>query len=114
MTVRITINRNIYRQGRQAMQTGLTRMLTDIHRDAVTNAPIGSPPEDKHPGLLKASGRFKLQGMKGYVAFGGSRVPYARRREYENRKHPQTKHYLRNAVNKAAARKDTYFTGILK
>ena len=52
--------------------------------------------------------------MRGYVVFGGGRVPYARRREYENRKHPQTKHYLRNAANKAAARKDTYFTGILK
>lgn len=66
MSLRVTINKGVYEQGRQAMRNGLAHMLTDIHKDAVTNAPIGKAPEDKHPGLLKDSGRFKLQGMKGY------------------------------------------------
>ena len=91
MSLRVIINKGIYAQVRQAMQQGLAHMLTDIHKDAVTNAPIGEEPEDKHPGLLKDSGRFELQGMKGYIAFGDDSVPYAKRREYENHRHPGTR-----------------------
>lgn len=111
MSLQVTINKSVYEQGRQAMRNGLAHMLTDIHKDAVTNAPIGKAPEDKHPGLLKTSGRFKLQGMKGYIAFGGGRVPYAKRREYENHRHPGTRLYLHRAVAKAQAHADNYFQG---
>lgn len=111
MSLHVTINKGVYEQGRQVMRNGLAHMLTDIHKDAVTNAPIGKAPEDKHPGLLKDSGRFKLQGMKGYVAFGGGRVPYAKRREYENHRHPGTRLYLHRAVAKAQAHADNYFQG---
>lgn len=114
MSLHVTINKGVYEQGRQAMRNGLAHMLTDIHKDAVTNAPIGKAPEDKHPGRLKDSGRFKLQGMKGYVAFGGGRVPYAKRREYENHRHPGTRLYLHRAVAKAQAHADNYFQRILK
>jgi hypothetical protein len=114
MSLRVTINKGVYEQGRQVMRNGLDRMLTGIHKDAVTNAPIGKAPEDKHPGRLKDSGRFKLQDMKGYVAFGGGSVPYAKRREYENHRHPGTRFYLHRAVAKAQAHADNYFQRILK
>lgn len=114
MSLQVTINKSVYEQGRQAMHQGLAHMLTDIHKDAVTNAPIGKAPEDKHPELLKTSGRVKLKGMKGYIAFGGGNVPYARRREYENHRHPGTRLYLHRAVAKAQAHADNYFQRILK
>ena len=53
MSLRVTINKGVYEQGRQAMRNGLAHMLTDIHKDAVTNAPSGKAAEDNHPGLLK-------------------------------------------------------------
>lgn len=114
MSLRITMNKSIYTQGRQAIHNGLAHMLADINKDAVTNAPIGKAPEDKHPGRLKESARFKLQDMKGYVAFGGGSVKYAKRREYENHRHPGTRFYLHRAVAKAKAHADNYFTRILK
>lgn len=63
---------------------------TKIHRDAGKNAPV-----DK--GSLKKSGR--IENIKnGYsIAFGGGSVRYAKRRHYENRKNPQTLHYLERA-----------------
>lgn len=114
MTLKITVNKSVYNQGREAMRTGLTRMLVDIGKDAVTNAPIGKAPKDKHPGALKHSARFKVDNFKGYVVFGGGRVPYAKRREYENHLHPHTRMYLHKAVAKAEAHKEDYFTRILK
>ncbi len=50
-------------------------------------------------GALKSDGRVeKIQ--DGYsVVFGDSRIPYARRRHFENRKNPATIHYLERAGN---------------
>lgn len=36
------------------------------------------------------------------VIFGSDRVPYARKRHYENKKHPGTRYYLKNAGDTAA------------
>lgn len=36
------------------------------------------------------------------VIFGGSNVPYARRRHFENKKNPQTLHYLQRAGDSVA------------
>lgn len=50
-------------------------------------------------GALRSSGRVVEKGSKVSAVFGGADVgvPYARRREFENRKNPQTLHYLRLA-----------------
>lgn len=48
-------------------------------------------------GALKSDGRVEMRDTSMAVVFGDGRVPYARRRHYENRKNPQTLHYLKNA-----------------
>ena len=53
-------------------------------------------------GALKSDGRVETSQngsvVQVKVVYGDSRVPYARRRHYENRKNPQTKYYLENAA----------------
>lgn len=73
-------------------------MATSIKNLATILAPIGTFPEDKSPGKLKASGRVnKLNEAEYEVTFGGGNVPYARLRHYVNNRNPQTKLYLERA-----------------
>jgi len=66
-------------------------MATDIHRQASILAPHAS-------GALIGSGRITRNGQADYdVTYGGGKVPYAKRRHYENRKNPQTLKYLERA-----------------
>ena len=54
-------------------------------------------------GALRADGRVNKQGSASYeVEFGDARVPYARRRHFENRKNPQTLYYLERAGDRVA------------
>lgn len=74
------------------LNDGLLEFVTDIHRRAIINAPIQT-------GALKNSGRIEKI-MGGYaVKFGNSRVPYAIRRHFENKKNPQTRLYLYRAAD---------------
>lgn len=67
-------------------------MGTDILNRAIMNAP-------KLSGALVRSGRLVKTGEASYaVTFGDNQVRYAYRREYENKKHPSTIHYLKNAA----------------
>ena len=92
MGYRFTYNPSWKSKGTQIMRKGLARMLSDIHQQAVLNAP-------KKTRALANSGRFKMEsGLKGKVTFGGGDVPYAKRREYENRLHPSTRFYLKRAA----------------
>lgn len=51
----------------------------------------------KLSGALRENGRV-VKGTNGRkVVYGDSSVPYARRRHFENRKNPQTLHYLQRA-----------------
>lgn len=52
----------------------------------------------KLSGALVESGRVDSNPAGGIsVIFGGGNVPYARRRHFENKKNPQTLHYLQKA-----------------
>lgn len=83
----------------------LLSMVTDIHRVAVMNAPHLT-------GALQYSGKVKKTATLSYeVAFGDSRVPYALRRHYENKKNPQTIGYLKNAGKSITANIGKYFKG---
>lgn len=76
----------------QATEEGLFDMITDVHKRAVILAPV----EDGH---LANSGKIEKI-TRGYsLTFGSSRVPYARRRHFENNKNPQTKRYLSKAAD---------------
>lgn len=87
----------------QQLNEGGVRMMTDILKMARQNAPVLT-------GALRNSGRFQqLSTVKWRIAFGNSRVPYARIREYTNRLHPNTIRYLQRARNTAASRAKSYF-----
>lgn len=77
------------------VDTGLLEMTTDIHTRSTVLAP-------KDTRALVNSGRIgKVTG--GYkVTYGSSRVPYARRRHFENKKNPQTLRYLEKAGDSVA------------
>ena len=105
MPVKVTMNKNWSKQIESGMQKALLEMVTDIHTKAVILAPVET-------GALKNSG--KVEPVKdGYrVKFGSSRVPYARRRHFENNKNPQTKGYLAKAGDSVArGDKSKYFRG---
>ena len=71
-------------------------MATDIHRQAGMLAPLDT-------GNLKSSGKIARRGQAHYsIAFGGTRVPYAKRRHFENKKNPQTLEYLTRAGDNVA------------
>jgi hypothetical protein len=66
-------------------------IATDILTRAIMNAPKAS-------GALVRSGRVKRLSDSNYtVIFGDNSVKYAYRRHEENKKNPQTLHYLDNA-----------------
>lgn len=51
----------------------------------------------KLTGALRSDGRVEMVDTAVAVVFGDGRVPYARRRHFENRKNPQTLNYLEKA-----------------
>lgn len=73
------------------MKAASLQMATDIQRRAVMIAP-------RDTGALVSSGVIEPISATAFkVVFGGGRVPYARRRHYENFKNPQTLRYLKRA-----------------
>ena len=68
-------------------------MANSILNTAMLKAP-------KLTGALKSDGRVEMRDTAMAVVFGDNRVPYARRRHYENRKNPQTLHYLKDSGDK--------------
>lgn len=105
MPVKVTMNRNWSRQIESQLNAGLLEMATDIHKRAVILAPVDT-------GALRNSGDVDRV-TNGYaVRFGSARVPYARKRHFENRKNPQTRGYLAKA-GESVARGNTgkYFRG---
>lgn len=67
------------------------QIATDIHRRASVLAP-------KDTRALVNSGKInRIKSGEYEITFGGGRVPYARRRHYENKKNPQTLGYLERA-----------------
>lgn len=56
-------------------------------------------------GALRSDGDVRKVGRLTYeVKYGDERVPYARRRHYENKKNPQTRYYLTNAGDEVVKR----------
>lgn len=105
MPVKVNINKNWSGPIEDDLQAGLLEMATDIHRRAVILAPVDT-------GALANSGVI-AQVKDGYsVTFGSTRVPYARRRHFENKKNPQTIEYLSKAGDSVArSDKSKYFRG---
>lgn len=106
MPVKVNIRPNWAGEIERSMQAGLLEMATDIDRRAKILAPVDTR-------ALANSGRVERLSQWAFrVIFGSSRVPYARRRHYENKKHPGTLRYLERA-GESVTRGDTskYFRG---
>lgn len=88
------------------LDIGMLDLATVIHRDAGNLAP-------RDTGALIASGRIRKNGVGNYsIVFGGGSVPYAKRRHYENRKHPGTLNYLKRAGDANSKQIKQYLKGI--
>ena len=73
------------------LETAAAKMATAVHERSAILAP-------KDTRALVNSGRIVRSGKATYkVIYGSSKVPYARRRHYENNKNPQTLLYLERA-----------------
>lgn len=105
MAVKVRIDKNWATKQQAGMKLAVLEMATDIHRRAVMLAPVLSR-------ALVNSGIIEPV-TDGYrVKFGSSKVPYARRRHFENKKHPQTLGYLTKAGDSVArGDKSKYFRG---
>lgn len=76
-----------------------------LHRSTVI-APVLS-------GDLVDSGRVEANPAGGIsVVFGGQAVPYARRRHFENKKNPQTLHYLKRGGDSVAKEGPKQYIGL--
>lgn len=82
---------NVYKQV-QAMN--IKRELSARASRTLSRARVLVPVDT---GTLKNDGRVEKIDDGYSVIFGDAKVPYARRRHYENKKNPQTKHYLERA-----------------
>ena len=105
MPVKSSLNKNWSKEGESSIKKGLLEMVTDILTRAVILAPIETS-------ALRNSGVVEpiVNGYK--VKFGSSRVPYARRRHFENKKNPQTLGYLAKAGDSVVrGDKTKYFRG---
>lgn len=81
---------------KKKLSSAVAEMGVDILNRAIMNAPKAS-------GALVRSGRVVKTGTTSYsVSFGDNAVRYARKREFENKKNPQTIHYLKNAGDSVA------------
>ena len=105
MGVKVTSKIKEWGAKKQAdMDKSLLELASVIHRDASNLAP-----RDK--GNLIASGRIEKKGNGYAVSFGGGSIKYAKRRNYENRKNPQTLHYLDRAGDKNSKNFVKYMKG---
>lgn len=88
----------------KGLEKGLAEMATDIHAKASILAP-------KETRALVNSGKITRIDAEAYkVSFGSSKVPYARRRHFENKKTPSSLGYLSKAADAVArSDKDKYF-----
>ena len=96
-TIRYTDNSaKVLKEETQKIDNALAKMGTAILNRAQMYAPVLT-------GALRADGRVVKDSPSSVtVRFGGFSVPYARRRHYENNKHPATKYYLERAGNQVA------------
>lgn len=105
-TVRVTSHIKPWSQKKaQDLDIAVLDAVTDIHRGAGILAPKASR-------ALVNSGRIVKKGIGHYaVVFGGGRVPYAKRRHFENRKTPTSLRYLERAGDSTARNFRRYIRG---
>jgi len=103
MPIKVNINKNWSKPKEKGLDVGLLEMTTDVHRRAVILAP-------KDTRALANDGRIEKISEGYRVVFGSAKVPYARKRHYENKKNPGSIGYLDKAGESVArGSKGKYF-----
>jgi len=104
MAVKVTYNSNWTKVIKgDWTEKGLLELTTDVHRRSKMLAPVLTR-------ALVNSGVIESIPNGYRVKYGSPRVPYARKRHFENNKHPQTKYYLSKAGESVArGDKSKYF-----
>lgn len=102
----VKINRTWSKDQEKNLEVGLLQLITDVDRRSAIIAP-------KETSALVNSRRITKLGAFVYqLKYGSARVPYARRRHFENKKNPQTLGYLDKAADSVArGNKTKYFRG---
>ena len=112
--VRFAWNKNKLTSLDMNTQQGLVMMGYDVANQAKRNAPYetGNLRNSIRAVRVPTGGVDIIAGGN----FGGKSVPYAKRREYENKKNPQTKFYMKRALNTVLQSnwQQKYFGGITK
>lgn len=92
-----------------------------IAAEAQRGAPVGVYPKGskKSGGSLLNSIRTTTNNKDEVLvlaggSFSGKKVPYAKRREYENNKNPHTKYYMRNSFKWGEENYQNCFKGVTK
>lgn len=97
------------------IRENITKAMVDLGMDTAYEAQKNAPYDT---GALVESIRISVQRGKLFVVAGGTasgyNIPYARRREYENNLHPDTKKYMHNALDWAGKHFEEYFKDITK
>lgn len=98
------------------VERNITEAMMSLAQDTAHQAQIGAPVDS---GALVNSIRVQQSGDRTVLILaggtaGGYHVPYARRREFENRKNPGKRYYMKNAFEWAQKNRDGYFKGITK
>lgn len=91
----VTMDRGWEQNLTRNSKKGVLAMATDIHKRAVILAPVDTSALANSGAVEPVTNGYKIK-------FGNSRVPYARRRHFENKKHPATKMYLAKAADSVA------------
>lgn len=92
MSIKVTDNLPQWLAKEKKRQDGA---MEEVANDVLIRARMNAP---KDSGKLVASGHVKkLKDGSYIVEFGNANVRYAKKRHYENKKHPQTLKYLENA-----------------
>lgn len=90
MPVKVTMKPNWDSAIENGIKLGYLELVTDIHRRSTILAP-------KDTRALVNSGIIKAITGGYAVRYGSTRVPYARRRHFENKRNPHTMGYLAKA-----------------
>lgn len=111
VSVSFRIDQSKLNQIERNIMQGVKKMGWDIATQAQRNAPVLTGAlvnsirvEDNNPTTVEV-----VAGGK----YGGRDVPYALRREYENKAHPSTTHYLERAFNSVTKDWQKYFKGVI-
>lgn len=112
MSVKVKWNQAAISQIEKRLKQGTISLAYDISNRSKSHAPYLT-------GALVQSIRVQDAGkntiyVKTGGSFGGAKVPYAKKRFYENRKHPATRFYLRKGMNEAMDGFTKHFRGVTK